>query len=96
MKNKLLPINLQFFADGDEPDVEIDDGGNDPVDNAEPEGDLEEPEEDGESDDEPQDSDTNAQFAAARRRAEAEFKAELERRDAEYVRRCKPYHWFTD
>ena len=87
MKNKLLPINLQFFAEGDEPDVEIDDGGNDPVDNAEPEGDLEEPEEDGESDDEPQDSDTNAQFAAARRRAEAEFKAELERRDAEYARR---------
>ena len=38
MKNKLLPINLQFFAEGDEPDVEIDDGGNDPVDNAEPEG----------------------------------------------------------
>ena len=89
MKNKLLPINLQFFAEGDEPDVEIDDGGNDPVDNAEPEGDLEEPEEDGESDDEPQDSDTNAQFAAARRRAEAEFKAELERRDAEYARRFK-------
>lgn len=87
MKNKLLPINLQFFAEGDEPDVEIDDGGNDPVDNAEPEGDLEEPEEDGELDDEPQDSDTNAQFAAARRRAEAEFKAELERRDAEYARR---------
>ena len=89
MKNKLLPINLQFFAEGDEPDVEIDDGGNDPVYNAEPEGDLEEPEEDGESDDEPQDSDTNAQFAAARRRAEAEFKAELERRDAEYARRFK-------
>ena len=89
MKNKLLPINLQFFAEGDEPDVEIDDGGNDPVDNAEPEGDLEEPEEDGELDDEPQDSDTNAQFAAARRRAEAEFKAELERRDAEYARRFK-------
>ena len=89
MKNKLLPINLQFFAEGDEPDVEIDDGGNDPVYNAEPEGDLEEPEEDGELDDEPQDSDTNAQFAAARRRAEAEFKAELERRDAEYARRFK-------
>ena len=89
MKNKLLPINLQFFAEGDEPDVEIDDGGNDPVDNAEPEGDLEEPEEDGESDDEPQDPDANAQFAAARRRAEAEFKAELERRDAEYARRFK-------
>ena len=89
MKNKLLPINLQFFAEGDEPDVEIDDGGNDPVDNAEPEGDLEEPEGDGEPDDEPQDSDTNAQFAAARRRAEAEFKAELERRDAEYARRFK-------
>lgn len=87
MKNKLLPINLQFFAEGDEPDVEIDDGGNDPVDNAEPEGDLEEPEEDGEPEVEPQDSDTNAQFAAARRRAEAEFKAELERRDAEYARR---------
>ena len=89
MKNKLLPINLQFFAEGDEPDVEIDDGGNDPVDNAEPEGDLEEPEEDGEPEVEPQDSDTNAQFAAARRRAEAEFKAELERRDAEYARRFK-------
>ena len=89
MKNKLLPINLQFFAEGDEPYVEIDDGGNDPVGNAEPEGDLEEPEEDGELDDEPQDSDTNAQFAAARRRAEAEFKAELERRDAEYARRFK-------
>ena len=51
MKNKLLPINLQFFAEGDEPDVEIDDGGNDPVDNAEPEGELEEPEEDGETSD---------------------------------------------
>ena len=89
MKNKLLPINLQFFAEGDEPDVEIDDGGNDPVDTAEPEGDLEEPEEDGEPEIEPQDSDTNAQFAAARRRAEAEFKAELERRDAEYARRFK-------
>ena len=89
MKNKLLPINLQFFAEGDEPDVEIDDGGNDPVDTAEPEGELEEPEEDGEPEGEPQDSDTNAQFAAARRRAEAEFKAELERRDAEYARRFK-------
>ena len=73
MKNKLLPINLQFFAEGDEQDVEIDDGGNDPADNAEPEGDLEEPEEDGEPEGEPQDPYTNAQFAAARRCSVFEF-----------------------
>lgn len=93
MKSMKLPLNLQFFA---EEDVVADDvtetGVNTEV--AEPseqaEGATEEPTTD-ESQEKPWKNDTNAGFAAARRQAEREFRAEIRERDAKYAERFKGF-----
>lgn len=94
--NELIRYNLQFFADEGEEDPvpaepDVDETENqDGTDDADAGEDSDEDSNEGEGDedtDEPEEENENGKYAAARRKAEEQYRSQLAVRDAEFVKR---------
>lgn len=96
MKHNLMPLNLQFFAEGEETSVnneEVADLQDTTVEETVDTSEGETPEEvtEGTAETDAQSAEDNARYAAARRRAEMEFNRRQAEEDAEYERRFGNY-----